>query len=744
MSSRLEIFREPKEVNRELFDLDVRRVLRVGWLILALSNAVAILSLPGPTQRWQLTAVAIIVIVSAISLAIDLVKQTSAAYLLMPLTLLALPIIFGSVSQEPWVAYGLLIIPAVLYSTIFNDYRISLGLIYFLTVLQYTVSKLEVKSLSDNVDNQLLSSYFSTSWTLICGIGAILIRRAYLNFYDAIEDSVNKMLQLESRETQKFSELNLKDHLNSQLHGTILNTLIAIKNTPALIKNKKEVIEYLTEDLKRLNTEESTKESELLGFIDQDNSLAIHRPVEVQISLNMPGKIDPLIYQVIKEIVRETVLNIKKHSNATRCSIDIQMKRNPIADGLDLRITERVLVITTTDNSVLNESERDKDSFHSESIARILRRVDGQISVSRIATGLSQKIVFTYPESYRTYLENIKKLRRESIAYLTKGYIFLSLFYSVISLPGFLLIGVNSKVALLYLIQIILIGLSFTFQRFEKQLSASGSLVAISIFPFLAFTQPLICTDLQYLPWIFNSLLGSVFYVTLVIDSKWLKWIPMFLFLFANLAIQNQLPTACEKLLDGSIPGIILIAMISLGFTISKNNTKRIEQNFIARSKGLFNSFEATSAEIERERSDVIGELKEFVDKLSQKPYLLTDIQREIEILIMKIRTFLLASEYFNSPVVLFVYRLAKERGKNGEATSLVINTNNFETGLSNRELKSIIDRVAEVTSGMSISIHLNRRGALTVDVFVDERHRFEPLIIRKNELVVQVLQATS
>jgi hypothetical protein len=148
----------------------------VGWLLIALSTATTILLIPGEVLSWQIQAVAAICATSIIALAIDKKTQSLWSFVIVPVTLLILPIVFASQSQEPWIAYGLIVIPAIINTTAIDDFRIAIAIIYTLILLQYVVSKLDFASISDNVDNQLLSSYFATSWSFIVGFGVIVIR----------------------------------------------------------------------------------------------------------------------------------------------------------------------------------------------------------------------------------------------------------------------------------------------------------------------------------------------------------------------------------------------------------------------------------------------------------------------------------------------------------------------------------------------------------------------------------------
>ena len=724
--------------------MDIRRVLRAGWLILAVSSAIELLTLPGEIQSWQWRAIGIIFVVLALIFILDRTTNSLWSFTPMPATLLALPIIFADSSSEPWIAYGLIIISTVLHTTLIGDYRVALFLIYALVVLQYTVAKLNLPSISDNQDNLLLAGYFSIAWTLIVGIGAIFIRRAYLNYSDAIENSVKKIGEIQLKESAKISELNFKDHLNSQLHGTILNTLMAIKNSPLLLENQNEIAKYLSNDLILLENQPQTLNTFLQELIEAEATSPYLRPLEINFNLDLNSDLEPLIYEVIKELLRELILNIKKHTKATKCEIKIHILNSFVGAEVSSHLIERSISIQVSDNSPA-VSQTINDSlildFRSESIARLLKRVEGEVIQSWDSSRYLQEIQFVIPERYETYLEKIKNLRRESIKYLSKGYIFLSLFFSVITFPAYLYLGIDSKVAAIYLVQILLIAGSFVFKQFEFQLAALGSIIAISIFPLLATTTTLVCQDLQYLPWIFNSLLGSVFYVTLVTKSSLFKWLPILLFLISNLTIQRQLPAGCENLLDGSIPGIFLIFVISVGFAIARSKGKVSDENFIAKATGTYGLIQAAKNLVVSERAYVVNHLQNFVSNINSITIPKDELRKQIDSLILFLRTFLLTSEYFDSPLIYQVYRYSIIRNEKGVSTTLEIVADNFDTGVSPKEIDEVFKRVRELTDGMPATINIRNSEQIIVKILVKSEHEIKPLAFQKANLSIQLLK---
>jgi hypothetical protein len=268
-----------------------------------------------------------------------------------------------------------------------------------------------------------------------------------------------------------------------------------------------------------------------------------------------------------------------------------------------------------------------------------------------------------------------------------------------------------------------------------------GSLIAISIFPLLATTAPLVCQDLQYLPWIFNSLLGSVFYVTLVTKSNWLKWLPIFLFLVSNLSIQSQLPQGCKNLLDGSIPGIVLILVISIGFAIARKRSRVSQENFIATAMSAYGLVQNTKDLVRTEREYVISHLKAFVALIDSKKIRTDALRRRIESLILFLRTFLLTSEYFDSPLIFYIYKFAIKRNEKGIATYLEISTSQFETRLPRREIESVFNQIQVLTKNIPVVIQVSSSDVILVNVLAQTDRAIKPLVFQNENLRIQLLK---
>jgi hypothetical protein len=366
--------------------------------------------------------------------------------------------------------------------------------------------------------------------------------------------------------------------------------------------------------------------------------------------------------------------------------------------------------------------------------------MNGQINLNSDSQFLTQEITLSIPESQRTYLEHIRTLRTESINFLSKGFILLTLIYAIVTFPAYLVLGVNNVVALLFLIQIGLLSTSLRIKKIALPLAALGSMVAVSIFPIISLGS-ILCEEIQYLPWLFNGILGSVFFVTLLVNSKILKWVPILLFLASSLIIQGKLPKACENLLDGSIPAIALIAFISIGFMNARNKSKRVQEVFVAESRKAYKDVESTRLNVEQERARIVEELVLFstwLEKSTEVPA--SEIQNKINRLILCLRSFLLTSEYFDSVLIKSLYRYSLSRNLRGIETRLEISTSDFSLAISQEELGRIFNLLEDATRDIAVEIQVSRNDFGQISIKVKASSQVEPLVIKRDQLKIQLL----
>jgi hypothetical protein len=188
--------------------------------------------------------------------------------------LLAVPIYFAGESPAPWISYGFIVISTIVYAASLRNNYLAALVMYVLIVLQYVVAQKNYPSISDNVDINLLHSYFSIVWAAVVGAGALILKSSYLDYSNRIEQNITRIHEFQVEERLKTSQLNLRDFENSQLHGTVLNTLIAIKNSPQLLADKKLIKEYVDKDLSVIEQHSAMSIGNLGTFLMEPSNLS--------------------------------------------------------------------------------------------------------------------------------------------------------------------------------------------------------------------------------------------------------------------------------------------------------------------------------------------------------------------------------------------------------------------------------------------------------------------------------------
>jgi hypothetical protein len=180
------------------------------------------------------------------------------------------------------------------------------------------------------------------------------------------------------------------------------------------------------------------------------------------------------------------------------------------------------------------------------------------------------------------------------------------------------------------------------------------------------------------LPWIFNALIGPIFFAVLVISNRWLRWIPPILFFIESIYVTNQLPINCQGLLAGSSPGIVVLSFLALlVLNIRKRNTKK-DQELIQQYRRDSNRFLETKVRIQQEQEEIIELLAKFSASIPLSRTSADQLKKELNLFILQIRALLVSTEYFDSKVVQAIYFLVKQRIMSKKVTELHILTDKF------------------------------------------------------------------
>lgn len=725
-------------LDRDLFEYDARRAIRIGWALLTITMISSIINLDGGIEKWKVQAIAAAAISLIFSFILEIATKSGLSYIPNAMVIAYLPIHFAYNSSQSWIAYGFIVITAIMYSAFLQNRIVSIAIMYGLIILQYAVAQRNFPSISDNIDNRLLGSYFSTLWCAAVGIGALILKDSYIKYSTEIESVIAKIHKFHSEQREKSSHLNLRDHENSQLHGTVLNTLIAIRNSPALLKNNQEIAKFIDIDLAKLKSQKNGNLKNFETFITDPQNFPFQR--EVAISCEVPPfiELDSEIEEVALEIARELILNTKKHSSATECKIIVREDFITEERTSDDEF-ERCLKIEITDNSPSISSGRDlvSEALQSRSIERLIKNVHGEQIVTIVDGLLLRKIIIPLPMNHSSYLNRIVQLREQSIRYLAIGYIRISLIYAVLTFPAYIRLGITKELAGLILLYIGFTVYALYARRWARHFAQAGAFFAIATFPMITF-QELSCSKLQFVPWLFNGLLGPVFFATLLFRNPIIKWTPIVLFYAVNLQLSKSLPTECALLLNGSTPAIISIALIAVALGFARRRDLTFEARFISEAQSEIAGIAKVGERVAHARLFLISVLEDFSSKLKSNVSL--DSSREISSIVTLIRTFLITSEYFESELAFNLNRFAQMRFERGFKTTVNLLVPIIKNEPPAQKVEEALDGIAKISEGKDLIINVTDGDSCSVQVTAEDGSELRPFEFKYGKFVLKTV----
>jgi hypothetical protein len=298
--------------------------------------------------------------------------------------------------------------------------------------------------------------------------------------------------------------------------------------------------------------------------------------------------------------------------------------------------------------------------------------------------------------------------------FLAVGYSRITLLYAFLTLPAYLYLEVPKELLILLTIYTLLTGYALFARRGARYLAELGSFLAIATLP-VVMNLELSCSQLQFLPWLFNGLIGAVFFATLLIRNSILKWIPIAIFYGLSTALARQLPNECSRLLDGSIPAIFLILIIAMALGYARRRDLTFEARLISDSKSEAADIEKTRREVLERRADLISRLSAFARDLSDSPN--SNLLRKINSIILLTKSFLLTSQHFQSHFAISLYELSLRRFIAGSQTVLNVNTVIEDVNLGSEETDHFFSSVENVFSGKDITITISGTEHLDVAI---------------------------
>jgi hypothetical protein len=547
---------------------------------------------------------------------------------------------------------------------------------------------------------------------IIFGVGLIIARYSYFRYCDQIDEQLLNIQDSLSEQAKSLSQLNLKDYRNIVIHGTVLNTLISFKNTFGALPSQSSLANQLTEDLAKIDSIEYANRNPVeLQELLKSNLESYGLKVSFDIPSNL--RIEKDVTENLLEIIREIVLNTKKHTDSKNLQISIK----ELAGVLNLKISENFPNRLPTSSTSL----RIRNARSSATLDRLIKSALAQFSIDIPATCDRLNYNIQIPlELTRVEASNkVGELRRNSLTRIVYGISIISLGYAFLALPGFIYLKVPTYINLSVLAIALLMITELRSARKTQWRPLLLQLIALAVIP-MTFIDRDICTNLLYTPWLFNTFFGSILFATFSISNPLLKWLPGTLFIFESFGARFIYPAECRTLLDGSTPGFLLIVLF--GYFLG-----RVRSRNLALDNQLESSIESqnassltTSSLVDIKRATLILELEKFVQNLKQSSYTDNQISQEIDIWIQKLRAFLICSEHYGSELVKKIYDFMNNRLAKKQNTRISIYTGEiagyYDIDIS--ELKELDDKSA----GLDVELVITELDNLNLEFYADKK----------------------
>jgi len=271
-------------------------------------------------------------------------------------------------------------------------------------------------------------------------------------------------------------------------------------------------------------------------------------------------------------------------------------------------------------------------------------------------------------------LSSIAKLRVAALSRNVELLTAVSVAYSYIAIIGFFIIQIPTYILITLLVSTVALTIELLKKNKSRWLPVISQLILLTVIPYSISTNES-CQNLLYTPWLFNAVIGAVLYGIAVVKNPFLKWLPALIFIVENLLTKFTFPKECQNLLDGSTPGFVFILIFGfLMARLRKRNIALDDQLTQSLNSQVESSIEI-STKIDLERSRIIEELRLFTRNLPSAAISDEQLAKRISYLIQKIRVFLICSEYFSSPLIQEIYRIAIARLNSGSAIKVSIYT---------------------------------------------------------------------
>ena len=631
-----------------------------------------------------------------------------------------LPFAVNDLATSPWYSYGLIATCAAMSSVVISNKINSLLFIFVVVLAQYFAVSQQFIGVSDNTDTLLLNSYFASSWVAIAGVATLVILKRYYTYCQQLDTNL-KDVELEYWErSQSISRLNLKDYINLKLHGTILNTLIVAQRM-SKVASRQAISEQLNADLAELEASNSDDQTGL-NLIKTLRSKINFGRLKVEINQNSSLDLTSQDTELLIELIREVSLNINKHTNSSKLLININK------DGE----SELIVTINENLNAVLSNdllAKKASAAMQSKSLARLCSESDSNYHVVSFSTGsLLHIVTMTLIDRDLNILKKTREIRKKSLTSFVHEISSISAVFALLAIPGFIYLKLPAPM-IVVVATCVIIHLYLLNQKSSDLFLVSLLVVLpLTLIPY-AYTTEDVCTNLEALPWVVNSLLGAFLFGSYTSANVILRWLPGFIMFAECLSAIFFLPSQCSSLLNGTTPGIAIALILARNMITRRSRNSRIDRNLEDQLRLQSGQNDDIQTLVADARSQVLSKVKSFADNHLEGE----DSASELGNLINLVRAYLLCSEKFERAFFRDLFSWTLTRYENGVNTSLEI----FEVSAPKETSEPDFDREF---SGLNQILNEEN---LSMTITVDEKIYIElrPDTSVSDELLSQLAQ---
>jgi hypothetical protein len=694
------------DTSKELTDIEFERITGIAFPGLALIFGLQSWFSEKQHQPWQYKYLIGLGVGVGISFVVRRTSWSKIAYFPLILFMLFVPLALNSPSMKPWMSLGLLTFAVSAYLSAVSDLKVVLPQMIFVTLIQFWLVRKNLPCFTDTRDMNLLHTYFSTTYTLGIGIAVYLIRTRYVLATKAVDDKIGDTLDTIMSEMKRLSRINRQDQRNLKLHGTTLNTLIFFKNNRKLLKSKRELSDHLRNEIKELAS--ITRESH--GSMKDAIKVILENRTRNRVvisSLKVIGEFHVRrTHETVLEIIREVLLNLEKHTNASSVGLVVRIKED---DSFNIKLTD--------DSQSTDTLEAIKRAESSLSLKRLLTLANAtlQVSTNRGNKGLTYEINGTEDFSRTNPEKIVLELRNAALNQFAIDVIKVGIFFALVDLVGYVFLNIDPKIFILIAATDALI-FAYAFRyKDSKLLFRISSVLPLLLFP-LASINVTKYSQVAFFPTLFNLVLSASYMVALESRSAIFRWAPLTLFTLESIFIPHFLPSDSQDIFAGSTPAIPLITFFAISIIrirkrVAEEDTQQIRQVFENQE-----NIREIDKWLDEEYAELIKSLEEFVDLLEHGNLSETDLSHQLNLKIQYIRSLLICSEHIESELVRDLFRRLKARYQRGLETRISLNGENFFQFDDYFNFNEEFNELAKNVSDIPFDLNLIRTDKLSME----------------------------